>query len=104
MPCAESTKGHGSQEICTPPNWCITSLNQFLDQGNAPIVRSTGGKMKTFSRRDVLKTSLLAPAVAATAHAIGPVGPMGSAAVAGEVSGPFPAPASLASPAPGAGR
>jgi hypothetical protein len=32
--------------------------------------------MKTFSRRDVLKTSLLAPAVVATAHAIGPVDPV----------------------------
>jgi beta-galactosidase len=58
--------------------------------------------MKTFSRRDVLKTSLLAPAVAATAHAIGPIDPAVHAA--GEVSGPLSAPATLASPTPGAGR
>ena len=61
--------------------------------------------MKTFTRRDVLKTSLLAPAVAATAHAIGPVGSIDSAVHAGEaVSGPLSAPATLASPIPGAGR
>jgi beta-galactosidase len=59
--------------------------------------------MKTFSRRDVLKTSLLAPAVAATAHAIGPIDPAVHAAT-GEVSGPLSAPATLASPTPGAGR
>ena len=58
--------------------------------------------MKTFSRRDVLKTSLLAPAVAATAHAIGPIDP--AVRAAGEVSGPLSAPATLASPTPGAGR
>ncbi len=58
--------------------------------------------MKTFSRRDVLKTSLLAPAVAATAHAIGPIDPAVHAAA--EVSGPLTAPATLASPTPGAGR
>jgi beta-galactosidase len=58
--------------------------------------------MKTFSRRDVLKASLLAPAVAATAHAIGPIDPTMHAA--GEVSGPLSAPATLASPTPGAGR
>ncbi|MGC1421875.1 MAG: beta-galactosidase, partial [Terracidiphilus sp.] len=58
--------------------------------------------MKTFSRRDVLKTSLLAPAVAATAHALGPIDPAVHAAT--EVSGPLSAPASLASPTPGAGR
>jgi beta-galactosidase len=58
--------------------------------------------MKTFSRRDVLKTSLLAPAVAATAHALGPIDPATHAA--GEVSGPLSVPASLASATPGAGR
>ncbi len=58
--------------------------------------------MKTFSRRDVLKTSLLAPAVAATAHAIGPIDPAVHAA--GEVSGPLSAPATVASATPGAGR
>jgi beta-galactosidase len=58
--------------------------------------------MKTFSRRDVLKTSLLAPAVAATAHALGPIDPAVHAA--SEVSGPLSAPASLASATPGAGR
>jgi beta-galactosidase len=59
--------------------------------------------MKTFSCRDVLKTSLLAPAVAATAHALGPIDPAVHAA-ASEVSGPLSAPTSLASPKPGAGR
>ena len=58
--------------------------------------------MKTFSRRDVLKSSLLAPAVAATAHALGPIDPAVHAA--SEVTGPLSAPASLASPTPGAGR
>ncbi len=57
--------------------------------------------MKNFSRRDVLKTSLLAPAVAATAHAMGLIDP---AVHASEVSGPVTAPATLASPTPGAGR
>jgi beta-galactosidase len=58
--------------------------------------------MKTFSRRDVLKSSLLAPAVAVTAHALAPIDP--AAHTYGEVSGPLSAPASLASPTPGAGR
>ena len=58
--------------------------------------------MKTFSRRDVLKTSLLAPAVAATAHALGPIDPAAHAVT--EISGPLSVPASLASPTPGAGR
>ena len=56
--------------------------------------------MKTFSRRDVLKTSLLAPAVAA--HALNPIDP--AAHAAHELSGPLTAPATLASPTPGAGR
>jgi beta-galactosidase len=58
--------------------------------------------VKTFSRRDILKTSLLAPAVAATAHSLGPIDTAVHAA--SEVSGPLTAPANLASPAPGAGR
>ena len=58
--------------------------------------------MKTFSRRDVLKTSLFAPAVAVTASAMGSIEP--AVRAAGEVSGPLTAPASLASPTPGAGR
>ncbi len=58
--------------------------------------------MKTFSRRDVLKTSLLAPAVAATAHSLGPID--SAVHAASEVSGPLSAPASLASPTPGTGR
>jgi beta-galactosidase len=58
--------------------------------------------MKTFSRRDVLKSGLLAPAVAVTAHALGPIDPAAHAAT--EVSGPVSAPASLASATPGAGR
>jgi beta-galactosidase len=58
--------------------------------------------MKTFSRRDILKTSLLAPAAAATAHALGPIDPVVHAS--SEVSGPLSAPVSLSSPTPGAGR
>ena len=50
--------------------------------------------MKTFSRRDVLKTSLLVPAAAATAHAMGPLD--AGVHAAGEVSGPLSAPASVA--------
>ena len=59
--------------------------------------------MKTFSRRDVLKSSLLAPAVAATAHALSPIDPA-VRAVTSDVSGPLSAPATVASPTPGAGR
>ena len=58
--------------------------------------------MKTISRRDVLKTSLLAPAVAATTHALVPVDRALHAV--SDVSGPLSAPASLASPTPGTGR
>lgn len=58
--------------------------------------------MKTFSRRDILKTSLLAPAVAATAQSLGPIHPAMHAT--SEVSGPLTATENLASPAPGAGR
>ncbi len=58
-------------------------------------------KMKTFSRRDVLKTTLLAPAVAAVQG----IGPLDTAAhAAAEVSGPLTPMGSLASPTPGAGR
>ena len=58
--------------------------------------------MKTFSRRDVLVSGLLAPAVAATARALGPIEPTNH--LTSEVSGPLSAPASLASSMPGAGR
>jgi beta-galactosidase len=58
--------------------------------------------MKTFSRRDILKTSLLAPAAAATAHSLGPID--SAVHAASEVSGPLGVPVSLASPTPGAGR
>jgi beta-galactosidase len=59
--------------------------------------------MKTLSRRDVLKTSLLAPAAAA-AHAMGPLEVAVHAA--GEVSGPLPtgAPQSTSTSATGGGR
>jgi beta-galactosidase len=57
--------------------------------------------MKTISRRDVLKSSLLAPAVAA-AQGIPPVSSAVHAAT--EVFGPLSAPATLASATPGAGR
>src|SRR6476620_6561724 len=58
--------------------------------------------MKKISRRDVLKTSLLAPAVVATAQVIGPVKFAGHSV--SDLSGRVSAPASLASPTPGAGR
>ncbi len=58
--------------------------------------------MKTISRRDVLKSSLLAPAVAATVGAMGMVD--SAAYAASEVSGPVAAPESVASATPGAGR
>ena len=57
--------------------------------------------MKTFSRRDLLKTSLLAPAVAAAQG----MGPMGAAIqIAGEASVPASASARRESSTPGAGR
>ena len=55
--------------------------------------------MKRVSRRDVLKGSLLAPAIAATTQIIGPV----DSAVS-EVSGPLGVHGVLASPTPGSGR
>ena len=54
--------------------------------------------MKTISRRDVLKTSLLAPAVAAAARGVGPID--SAVHAASGPSGPLDAPA----PTPGAGR
>ena len=57
--------------------------------------------MKTLSRRDLLKTGLLAPAVAA-AHGMGPIG--AAIQVVGEGSGPLPTSATRKSPEPGAGR
>jgi len=58
--------------------------------------------MKRISRRDILKGSLLAPALAATARVISPIEPAVHAAV--EVSGPLSAPANLASPTAGGDR
>jgi beta-galactosidase len=57
--------------------------------------------MKTLSRRDLLKTSLLAPAVAA-ARGMGPIGAV--IQVAGEGTGPVPASAPRKSFMSGAGR
>src|ERR1039458_1914675 len=57
--------------------------------------------MKTLSRRDLLKTSLLAPAVAA-AHGMGPIG--AAIQVAGEGTGPVAASAPRKSFMSGAGR
>jgi beta-galactosidase len=57
--------------------------------------------MKTLSRRDLLKTSLLAPAVAA-AHGMGPIG--AAIQVAGEGTGPVAASAPRKSFTSGAGR
>src|SRR5450631_3630698 len=58
--------------------------------------------MKTFSRRDVLKTGLLAPAAAAAIEGVGPIG-MAMKAVR-EVSGPLSANAPTESGLRGAGR
>lgn len=58
--------------------------------------------MKTFSRRDVLKSSILAPAAAASVHALAPID--SAVHAASEVSGPLSVAATLASPLPGAGR
>ena len=58
--------------------------------------------MKTISRRDMLKTGLLAPAVAATAQGMVPHPAMDAAV--GEAAGPLSAPGSVASPTPGSGR
>jgi beta-galactosidase len=58
--------------------------------------------MKKISRRDVLKTSLLSPAVVATVQVIGPLKFAGHSV--SDLSGRVSAPASLASPTPGAGR
>ena len=58
--------------------------------------------METFSRRDLLKTSLLAPAAAAAANGLGPMGIAMPAAQ--EIAGQLPAKQPAASPAPGAGR
>jgi beta-galactosidase len=61
--------------------------------------------VKTFSRRDLLKTSLLAPAaVAAVAAAQGLSPTCAAASPLGEPLGPLSLDHSLASPTPGAGR
>jgi beta-galactosidase len=57
--------------------------------------------MKTFSRRDLLKNGLMAPAVAA-AHGMGPIG--AAIQVAGENTDPLPASGPRKSPNPGAER
>ena len=44
--------------------------------------------MKTFSRRDVLKTTLLAPAAVAAAQGVGPIDTAMNV-VGGEASGPL---------------
>src|SRR5271166_2163499 len=59
------------------------------------------GKMKTLSRRDLLKTILLVPAVAA-AQGMGPIG--AAIQVAGEESSPLPPRVASKSANPGAGR
>jgi beta-galactosidase len=58
--------------------------------------------MKTFSRRDVLKTSLLAPAAVAAAQGVGPIDTAMKAV--GEVSGPLSATMPPESGLSGAGR
>jgi beta-galactosidase len=59
--------------------------------------------MKTFSRRDVLKTSLLAPAAVAAAQGLGPMG-TSAMQVGGERPEPQPAMEPKQPSAPGAGR
>jgi len=58
--------------------------------------------MKTLSRRDLLKTSLLAPAVAAAAHGMGPIST--AIQVAAEASGPLATSATHQPAQSGAGR
>ncbi|HTB97009.1 MAG TPA: beta-galactosidase GalA [Terracidiphilus sp.] len=58
--------------------------------------------MKTFSRRDLLKSSLLAPAAVAAAQ--GSVIKEASASAVGELAGPLSVSSTLASATPGAGR
>jgi len=58
--------------------------------------------METFSRRDLLKTSLLAPAVAAAATGLGPIGM--AMPKPEESSDQLPAKQPAASPTPGGGR
>jgi beta-galactosidase len=58
--------------------------------------------MKIISRRDVLKTTLLAPSIAAVAQVFGSIN--SAAHDVTEVLDPLSEPASLASPRPGAGR
>jgi beta-galactosidase len=57
--------------------------------------------MKSFSRRDLIKTSLLAPAAVAAAQGIGPLTPPIEAAVLGQTP---PSSGGTASPTPGGGR
>ena len=59
--------------------------------------------MKTISRRELLKSSLLAPAAVAAGQGTSPVHAAVDA-VGGELSGPLSVNGSLASPTPGAGR
>ncbi len=58
--------------------------------------------MKSFSRRDLLKTSLMAPAAVAAAQGLGPMGV--ALQTAGQNSEPLPESALHASSIPGAGR
>ena len=58
--------------------------------------------MKTLSRRDLLKTSLLAPAAAVAAHGMSPMG--AAMQVAGEASGPLPTSSAPKTATLGAGR
>ena len=59
--------------------------------------------MKTFSRRDVLRTTLLAPAAVAAAQGFAPM-EAAAAHTMGELHGPLSAGNTLASATPGAGR
>jgi len=59
--------------------------------------------MKTISRRDLLKSSLLAPAAVATGQGSNPIHSVVNA-VTDEITGPVSATPNLASPRPGAGR
>jgi beta-galactosidase len=58
--------------------------------------------MKPLSRRDLIKTSLLAPAAVAAAQSIGPLSP--AIEVAAQVPAPAPSASGNPSPSPGAGR
>src|SRR5580704_9181629 len=89
------------------PSLAMRNKNAALYSQAIPLALKSGVKMKTLSRRAMLKTSLLVPAAAAV-HGMGPLGAAIDAAA--EVPGTSPAKATHESSTqnaglgPGAGR